>query len=249
MKVQIWSEQKEISRRSVMGKAYPPVVLMGESFTKKQLEGWLKQVLTDGCDLLKASMHHQCVARKAVALYCKVYETGEAVARVTAAPNPEWGAAGGLCLHVHLQPSGSVITVSRAGVARSAFDPKGVQQRMAWWRLVEHMRRSVVPQILAFKRRHSQTRVVEGDPQTGWQCTLCDAFVCEKSKVHTDHIYEFNRLVRDYMGARPDIAWGSTDKLPDEADWVAWHEAHATLRVVCAGCNMGRPRPWASKTQ
>lgn len=103
----------------------------------------------------------------------------------------------------------------------------------------------VVPQVLAFKCRNSQTRAAEGGPQTGWECALCDAFVCEQSEAHADHVYEFNRLVRDYMGARPDVAWGSAESLPDEADWMAWHEAHATLRVVCAGCNMGRPRPWA----
>lgn len=133
-------------------------------------------------------------------------------------------------MHVQLQPSGSVVTVSRANVARSAFDPKGVQARMAWWRLVEHMRRSVVPQVLAFKCRNSQTRAAEGGPQTGWECALCDAFVCEQSEAHADHVYEFNRLVRDHMGARPDVACGSAESLP----LAVWFDILNLVRYIHA---------------
>jgi 5-methylcytosine-specific restriction endonuclease McrA len=98
------------------------------------------------------------------------------------------------------------------------------------------MRKSIKPQIEQFRTTSQPT------------CVLCPN-VAE----HVDHIYEFRKLVADFVKTRSDTPTTFKSVLfsgdvfhedsPFEAAWIVHHRTHASLRMLCRPCNLRRARP------
>ena len=107
-------------------------------------------------------------------------------------------------------------------------------------------RAAVQDQITAFRR---------AAPPGGIMCAMpgCGARLPDTgAAAHVDHIRPFVRLVDAWLGERDpaSVATISTGTghvfapaaAADESAWATFHAAHAQLRLVCAHCNLTRPR-------
>lgn len=103
------------------------------------------------------------------------------------------------------------------------------------------MRRAVWPSTEAFRRN------------TPPRCALCDAAV---GIMHVDHLEPtFRALVAAFTATHAAAPPDAFDDHPElhmavfrredseyEASWKRYHDEHATLRMLCAKCNLSRPR-------
>ena len=103
------------------------------------------------------------------------------------------------------------------------------------------MREAVDPQICEF--RNSQNNLY---------CANCG--IDNADKYHVDHITHFEKLVHDFLEINkyniPTMfkdTYGNTktfidkDKLFEES-WKKYHNVNAQLRILCAPCNLKRPK-------
>lgn len=211
---------------------YNAVVVCGESFTRKQLEERVNQMLADTTSITKT--HNQRLAREIVSMYPKVYEHHCSVSRVFAAGHPEYGRLGKLCMHVLLS-DGTKLTVSRNGVVSAVFNPELVKKRMPEWRLDEAMRKAVDPQKHAFKDACMR-------PDGSWLCQLCPNVVTDREEAHADHFVEFYRLKGEYIQEKANGDLETLSAHLDADDWAEWHRERVKWRLLCKGCNLGRKR-------
>jgi len=97
------------------------------------------------------------------------------------------------------------------------------------------MRNCINPQIQDFKRLAKK------------ECEFCK----DTNNIHIDHIYMFKYLMSDFLIDRTDIPTKFDDNIDNSAifkkediefsnEWYLYHATHATLRPLCAKCNLSR---------
>lgn len=208
-----------------------PAVVGGRAFaSQSEFLRWAAQMLAAGSDALDEP-HNQRVACDAVKMYDKVGATdAAAVVRVFAEPHPEWPHSGN-CFQVAMR-CGRVVTVAQKGVAQALFDPEASKARRLADTLTRNLRTAVHPQIKQFK---TARELEDGS----WECEACSVCIKSREQAHIDHVEEFRKLVLRFRKQEPAHDWES---LQPPASWPEWHRAHASLRILCAPCNLGRPR-------
>lgn len=102
------------------------------------------------------------------------------------------------------------------------------------------MRSSIIDQIMDLKKREEYT------------CELCKVQGTDPAVFHCDHIYEFRKLVVDFLKDRRDVPVSfefiqciphfTKSDIQFEMEWTEYHRTHATLRILCKSCNLRRPR-------
>ncbi len=103
------------------------------------------------------------------------------------------------------------------------------------------MRSAVSDQIIDFKKR------------TLFCCELCGSCEGGSQDFHVDHIIQFSDIRKTFMELHPNrpTKFGSNKYnvacfLPEDAEyerlWQDYHRSNATLRILCAKCNLTRPR-------
>lgn len=110
--------------------------------------------------------------------------------------------------------------------------------------LMRACRTAIQPQVTAYRRAASY-------PAT---CAMsdCAAVLQADERTHVDHVRPFVCLVDAWLGDRdpasiPTLSTGTARAFApaaaaDEESWRAYHAEHAQLRLVCAHCNLTRPR-------
>jgi len=209
---------------------HPPVTLLGKKYTMKDLESWVSCVLSSRSGL--DDEQDQRLACEVVRNYDKVYSVGEEVSSVFIDENPEWGKRGNLCFHVAFE-SGHTLTVARKKVVRSCFDSEKTEERRRIEKLYANMREEVHTFIGEFKKDRCDGGY--------WKCELCSEHSNIRENVHVDHDWEFRFMVEKFKELQNDYAWDTEVHPP--AEWEAWHNENAKLRILCKSCNLRRKRP------
>lgn len=200
--------------------------------TQQALKDKLKSFVKDENTILKPQ--NQKLAVEAVSSYDKVNSRGK-VKRVYVEyvePIQAKGKFGGLCMHVEIEGAGEVITVSYANVARAVGSPDEVASRRPIDRKYEALRHAVYPDILDFKNAKIGS-------QTRFCCEECGKQIY-RSNCHVDHHGrdEFRHIVKMYQDEH---AGGDLFAINDD-EFVDYHRDKMNLRLVCARCNLTKPR-------
>ena len=173
--------------------------------------------------------HEQWFCCELVQFYDKCTEQKSPVTGVHTAPNPDtpWNQAN--CLHVTFA-NGSAITVACAAVVRSCFDPAATAARRKRCVQLGQLREQVWGQSVAFKKQQQQ-------PDGTLACQQCQATGLKWSDVHADHCgpMEFRHLAEAFIQQQQGRAW-------EAAAWDTFHRQHARLQVLCAHCNLTKPK-------
>jgi hypothetical protein len=104
-------------------------------------------------------------------------------------------------------------------------------------RFIGAMRSCIKPQITSFRKTNLSI------------CQFCG----ETENIHIDHIYTFKNLVNDFLLINPDkptLFNQNTDNQhifrKEDANfankWFQYHKLNATLRPLCAKCNLSRKK-------
>ncbi len=103
------------------------------------------------------------------------------------------------------------------------------------------MRAAVSDQIIVFKNSHE------------FCCEICNCRDGTSKDFHVDHILPFRDIKKNFLELHPNrpkifgsnqyylACFRAEDKEYEEL-WTAYHKKHATLRILCAKCNLTRPR-------
>ena len=147
-----------------------------------------------------------------VQFYDKCTEQKSPITGVHTAPNPDTQWNQANCLHVTFA-NGSAITVACAAVVRSCFDPVATATRRKHAMQLGQLREQVWGQSVAFKKQQQQP------------------------DVHADHCgpMEFRHLAEAFIQQQQGRAW-------EAAAWDTFHRQHARLQVLCAHCNLTKPK-------
>lgn len=103
------------------------------------------------------------------------------------------------------------------------------------------MRAAVSDQIIAFKNR------------SRFCCELCGTCEGTSHNFHVDHVVQFSSLLTAFISMHPNRptefgsnAYNIACFLPEDAGyerlWQEYHRSNASLRILCANCNLTRPR-------
>lgn len=164
-----------------------------------------------------------------VQFYDKCTEQQSPIIGVHTAPNPDtpWNHAN--CLHVTFA-NDVEITVALAKVVRSCFDPVATAARRKCEMQLGQLREQVCMQSVAFKKQQQQS---DGT----LECQKCHATRLKWEDVHADHCgpMEFRHIAGAFLQQQQGRAWES-------AAWETFHRKRARLQVLCAHCNLTKPK-------
>ena len=132
----------------------------------------------------------------------------------------------------------------------------GDHDDISWNNCVSQKKKSELPralrfaienQCISFKQNYLKQHGIE-------QCAICQSTERDK-KYHVDHINHFEQIVCEFIKStllkRPTIFRDAPgdymktfieDDKPFEDEWKLFHQKHANLRILCASCNLKRPK-------